>query len=130
MNSLLEDTFIAVTVRHRILLLAAYHMTDIINHRLSPNPIADFEFGINAAIIRPENIEPPLIKGKHLMLTGRIVLSVTGTCSRLHRNYFSWLWSCVKLNGPSLFYILCRTVLAETCDGQYPSKETSQACKK
>jgi hypothetical protein len=49
--------------RHRVVLLAVYNMIDIINHRLYLNPIADFEFGINAAIIRPENIEPPLIKG-------------------------------------------------------------------
>jgi hypothetical protein len=60
-------------------LLAVYTITDKTNHRLYLNPIADFEFGINAAIIRPENIEPPLIKGKLLEVK-------TAQCTVLYKN--------------------------------------------
>jgi hypothetical protein len=71
----------------RNVLLAVYNITDKTNHRLYLNPIADFEFGINAAIIRPENVEPPLIKGNYSNLRLRNVLYVTKTFVRLPPNY-------------------------------------------
>lgn len=46
------------------MLVASHSRTDIINLNLFLNPITDFQFGINAAITRPENIDPRLIKGK------------------------------------------------------------------
>ena len=48
--------------RSRNVLLEVCNIPDKTNHRLYLNPTAHFEFGINAAIIRPENIEPSLIK--------------------------------------------------------------------
>jgi len=78
------------------MLLAACNIADKTNHRLYLNHIADFEFGLNAAIIRPENIEPSLIKGNYSKLRLNKILSVTETCGRLRRNYLSWLWPDVE----------------------------------
>lgn len=80
----------------RNVLLAACNITNKTNHRLYLNPIADFEFGINAAIIRPENVEPPLNKGNYSKLRLHNLLYITKTCGRLRWNYFSWLWPCMK----------------------------------
>jgi len=82
--------------RSRNVLLAVCNIADKTNHRLYLNPIADFEFGINAAIIRPENFEPSLTKVNYSKLRLNKILSVRETCGRLRRNYFSWLWPDVE----------------------------------
>jgi hypothetical protein len=66
------DCFASTHCRRKLLtcltipyvLVASHSKTDIINLNLFLNPITDFQFGINAAITRPENIEPRLNKGK------------------------------------------------------------------